>query len=80
MIIRITSKRQVTFPKKVMDHFHLKAGDALILSETENGLLIRPRRFSPEQLAPLRRQIPEAFPPLDLEAVRHAANNPELRD
>ena len=80
MIVRITSKRQVTFPKRVMEELRLKAGDSLVLSETKNGVIMRPRRFSTSQLAPLRNQIPKHFPPLDLNAVRHAAHDPSLRD
>ena len=78
--MRITSKRQVTFPKRVMEQLKLKAGDSLVLSETDDGVIIRPRRFSREQLAPLRNQIPENFPLLELDAVRHAAHDPSLRD
>ena len=80
MIVRITSKRQVTFPKRVMEQLNLKVGDSLVLSETEDGVIIRPRRFFKEELAPLRSQIPEDFPPLDLDAVRHAAHGSSLRD
>ncbi len=80
MIVRITSKRQVTFPKKVMEHLRLRAGDTLVLSETKDGVLIRPRRLSKEKLAPLRNQVSEDCPPLDLNAVRHAKLDPDLRD
>jgi AbrB family looped-hinge helix DNA binding protein len=80
VIVRFTSKRQVTFPKRVLEHFKLKVGDSLELSETENGVIIRPRRFSRERLAPLRHQIPDNSPPLDLDAVRHAAHESDLRD
>ena len=80
MIVKLTSKRQVTFPKRVMEKLNLRAGDTLVLSETKEGVLIRPRRFNVDQLAPLRDQISETFPPLDLEAVRRVAHEPSLRD
>lgn len=79
MIVKLTSKRQVTFPKRVMEQLHLKAGDSLVLTETSEGVLIRPRRFAEEQLAPLRDKIPDVAP-LGIEAIRHAAQDPTLRD
>jgi AbrB family looped-hinge helix DNA binding protein len=80
MIIKMTSKRQVTFPKHVTDKFHLKAGDHLSVEETENGILIRPHRFEPSKLAPLRKQIPRDLPGPDKNTIRQAALDERLRD
>lgn len=81
MVITITSKRQVTFPKRLMEHFHLKAGDTLSVTETPEGILIRPRRFDISNFAPLKGLVQPDLPAPDIEAMRHAAiDHPELRD
>lgn len=79
MYLKITSKRQVTFPRRVMDKFHLREGDTLDISETENGILIKPHRFDISKLAPLRAKIPANLPEPDFDAIRHAALDPNLR-
>jgi AbrB family looped-hinge helix DNA binding protein len=77
----MTTKRQVTFPRKVVERLGLKEGDSLQISETPDGILIRPHRFDPKKLAPLRGKIRSDLPAPDLEDVRHAyALNPRLRD
>jgi len=80
MIVKITSKRQVTFPKQVMEKLRLREGDMLALSETKEGFVIKPHRFDPKNLAPLRNKIRADLPAPDFEAVRHAALDPRLRD
>lgn len=80
MIIKMTSKRQVTFPKRVVEKFHLKAGDSLSVSETEDGILIRPNRFDVARLAPLRGKIGHDLQAPDYETIRHASLDPHLRD
>lgn len=80
MIVKMTSKRQVTFPKRVVEKLHLKAGDSLAVEETEAGILIRPHRFDIRRLAPLRGKICMDLPAPNYEAVRHAALDTRLRD
>lgn len=81
MIAKVTSKRQVTFPKQVMERLRLKEGDALQISETPDGILIKPHRFNRAKLAPLRDKIPSDWPAPDLDEIRHAcARDPSLRD
>lgn len=80
MIVKMTSKRQVTFPKRVVEKLGLKAGDSLIVNETKEGVLIRPRRFDIGLLAPLRGKISGNQTAPDYEAVRHAALDARLRD
>ena len=80
MLVKMTSKRQVTFPKAVVEKLHLKAGDSLAVQETEDGILIRPHRFDISRLAPLREKIAQDLPAPDLETARHAALDPRLRD
>ncbi|MGJ8641022.1 MAG: PIN domain-containing protein [Opitutaceae bacterium] len=63
MIVTLTSKRQVTFPKRVVEQLRLRAGDSLVLTETPDGVLMRPRRFDDAQLAPLKGKIRKTSKP-----------------
>lgn len=81
MIAKVTSKRQVTFPKKVMESLNLKAGDTISLLPTPDGILVRPHRFDSSKLAPLRDKIQEDFPSPNLKEIRHAASvDSSIRD
>ena len=79
MIITITSKRQVTFPKKVMEKLHLHEGDKLALSEIDEGILIKPHRFDCDGFAPLKSKINRDLPAPDFDSIRHAALKKSLR-
>ena len=80
MLVKITSKRQVTFPKQVMEKLRLKEGDTLSVSETSDGILIKPHRFDIEQLAPLRKVVDQTLPSPTLREIHYAALDPMLRD
>ena len=43
MIVKITSKRQVTFPTRVLDALGVGPGDRLELIEGSDGFRLRPR-------------------------------------
>lgn len=79
MIVTITSKRQVTFPKKVMENLHLHTGDKLSISETKNGILIKPHRFDAASFAPLKGKINPIQSKPDYDEIRHAALSKDLR-
>lgn len=80
MIVKITSKRQVTFPKQAMEAMGVKEGDSLVIEETQGGFLIKPQRVRREHLAPLRKRIKPDHPKFDLETFRDAPKPPNLRD
>lgn len=81
VIIKMTSKRLVTFPRQVVEKLRLKTGDTMRISETPDGILIRPHRFQLEKLASLRHLIREDLPAPELDEVLHAyAIDPSLRD
>ena len=80
MIVKLTSKRQVTFPARVLEALGVGPGDRLDLVEGPEGCLLRPRRVAKERLAPLRDQVERGKKPFDLEAFREAAHDPSLRD
>ena len=80
MYIKITSKRQVTFPKRVLESLGVGPGDQIGLEETENGFLLRPRRLDPSGLAPLRHLVRPGQEPFDIHKFRETPYDPSLRD
>ena len=80
MIVKITSKRQVTFPARVLDALGVGPGDHLELSEGPDGFILRPRRIDYSLLGTLRDKIPPGHPPFDIEAFRRETYDPALRD
>lgn len=80
MLVKITAKRQVTFPVRVLDALGVKPGDQLELQESQDGFVLRPRRIDPARLAPLRGKLHRGLGAFDLEAFREQAHDPALRD
>ena len=80
MIVTITSKRQVTFPARVLNALGVRPGDQLELEEGPDGFTLRPRRINPARLAPLRGKIRGDGDPFDLESFRDQPHDPALRD
>ena len=62
-----------------MEKLHLHEGDTLTLSETEDGILIKPHRFDIDSFAPLKSKINKDLPAPNLDSIRHAAFNKSLR-
>ncbi len=80
MLVKITSKRQVTFPARVLDALGVQPGDQLELEEGSDGFLLRPRRIVPARLAPLRGKLRQSKGAFDLETFREERHDPALRD
>lgn len=81
MVVKITSKRQVTFPQRVMQKLGVKAGDTLVIEEGKDGFILKPQRFNTASLAPLKDKIDHSLPAPDKEAIHHAAaEDSTLRD
>ena len=80
MIVKITSKRQVTFPARVLDALGVGPGDHLEIHEGPDGFLLRPRRIDYSLLGTLRGKIPLGHPPFDIETFRGGPYDPALRD
>ena len=80
MIVKITSKRQVTFPARVLDALGVGPGDQLELREGPDGYTLRARRIDYSRLGTLRDKIPSGHPPFDLVEFRNNAHDPALRD
>ena len=80
MLLKITSKRQVTFPARVLGEMGLKPGDRLELSEGPDRYLLRPRRIDYSRLGTLANKIPKGRLPFDIRIFRGEAHDPALRD
>ena len=80
MIVKVTSKRQVTFPARVLDALGVQPGDQLEIEEGPDGFTLRPRRINPSRLAPLRDKIRPGHPAFDLSSFREQSYDPALRD
>ena len=80
MIVKITSKRQVTFPARVLDAMGVKPGDRLELTQTPEGYLIRPKRIDYSRLGTLHDKIEPGHSPFDIRKFREQPYDPALRD
>lgn len=80
MIVKITSKRQVTFPTHVLDAMGVKLGDQLELTESPDGFILRPRRIDHSRLGTLRDKIAPGTPPFDIRKFRDQPYDTLLRD
>ena len=80
MLVKITAKRQVTFPAKVREALGVKPGDHLELEEGPDGFILRPRRIDSTRLAPLRGTLRHGRGTFNLESFRKQADDSALRD
>lgn len=80
MIVKITSKRQVTFPARVLDELGVGPGDQIELMETDEGFLLKPRRIDFSKLGWLKDKIPPDHQPFNIETFRTQPYDPALRD
>jgi AbrB family looped-hinge helix DNA binding protein len=78
--VRITSKRQVTFPAKVLDALGVGPGDQMELEPGPDGYVLRARRIHPERLAPLHDRLRRGRGSFDLDRFREEPHDPALRD
>ena len=82
MLVKITSKRQVTFPKRVLDELGVGPGDQLELLEGPDGFTLRPRRIDLSKLGYLKDKIPPGTPSFDIRKFRdqrEKGHGPALR-
>ena len=80
MIVTVTTKRQVTFPARVLAALDVQPGDRLVLEERADGYLLRPRRLEPSRLAPLRGRLRRGAGTFDLDTFREQPHDRALRD
>ena len=80
MLVKITSKRQVTLPATALDAMGVGPGDRLELEETSDGFILRPKKIDVTMLGGLRDKIPPDHPPFDIGKFREEGYDPALRD
>lgn len=80
MLIKVTAKRQVTFPARVLTALGVQPGESLELVEGPDGFLLRARRIEPAHLAPLRGKLKRGRGTFNLETFRNDPHDPALRD
>ena len=76
MLIRITSKRQVTFPAHVLEALGVGPGDQLELLEGPDGYTLRAKRIDVSRLGGLRDRIAPETPPFDIRKFRDEGYDP----
>ncbi len=80
MIVKITSKRQVTFPAHVLEAMGVGPGDRLEITEGPDGFILKPKRIDSSKLGLLRDLIPPDVPPFDIREFRDGNYDSALRD
>jgi bifunctional DNA-binding transcriptional regulator/antitoxin component of YhaV-PrlF toxin-antitoxin module len=79
MLIKVTSKRQVTFPAAVLEALGAVPGSHLEIQPRADGFLLRARGIDRSKLAPLRSIIAKGTKPFDVKAFREQRHEPENR-
>jgi AbrB family looped-hinge helix DNA binding protein len=80
MLVKITAKRQVTFPARVLNALGVQPGENLELIEGPDGFYLRPRRIVSSRLAPLRGRLKRGQGTFVLKTFREEIHDPALRD
>ncbi len=80
MFLKITAKRQVTLPARVMEALGAKPGNRIELKERPEGFALRARHIDLTRLAPLRGKLRSGKGGLALEAFRNKPHDCPLRD
>lgn len=80
MLIKVTSKRQVTFPAAVLEALGAVPGSHLELQPRGDGFLLRARAIDRSKLAPLHGRIGKQKEEFDLGKFRNQRHEPSLRD
>lgn len=80
MFVKITSKRQVTFPARVLEALGVKPGDKLELEESAAGYLLRSPAIKTDRLAPLRGKLRRGRGTFDIDKFRGKPHARSLRD
>ena len=76
MLVKVTSKRQVTFPKHVLDALGVGPGVQLELMESPDGFILRPHRIDLSLLGGLRDKIDPNAEPFDIRKFRDEGYDP----
>ena len=80
MLLKVTSKRQVTFPAAVLESMGASPGDHLEIQETVHGFILRSHRIDRTKLAPLKNKISKDLESFDINTFRKQPYEKSLRD
>ena len=80
MIVKVTSKRQITFPAGALDALGVQPGDRLEIREGPDGFTLHHRRINLSRLGTLRDKIDPDHEPFDIAKFRSQPYDPSLRD
>ncbi|MDE2998532.1 MAG: AbrB/MazE/SpoVT family DNA-binding domain-containing protein [Gemmatimonadota bacterium] len=80
MIVKITSKRQITLPVGVLDALGVRPGDRLEIVEAADGFALKPRRINHSRVGTLHDKIRRGQGTFDLQEIREQSHDPSLRD
>ena len=76
MLVKVTSKRQVTFPARVLEALGVQPGDQIELVEGPDGFFLRPRLIDYSKLGTLRDKISLGTPTFDIREFRDEGYSP----
>ena len=80
MFLKITAKRQVILPARVLEALGVRPGNRIELEEGPDGFVLRARRIDRTRLAPLRGKLRRGKGTFDLETFRNKPYDRTLRD
>jgi len=80
MIVKITSKRQITLPPRVLDALGVRPGDQLEIVEDPDGFALRARRIDYSRLGTLRDKIRRGEGTFGLQDFQERSYDSSLRD
>ncbi len=80
MILKITSKRQVTFPARVLDALGVGPGDQIEINEGPEGFILKPRRIDYSRLGTLKDKLQRGHGTFNIHTFREQPHDSTLRD
>jgi len=76
MFVKITAKRKVTLPARVLEALGVKPGGRLKLEQVPEGFFLRARHIDRARLAPLRGKLRRGIGTFNLESFRRQVTPP----
>lgn len=80
MVVKVTSKRQSTFPVQELDGPSMGASDQIKLKKGPDELILQPRHIDYSRLGFLKDKINPSVEPFNLEKFRDKICNPVTWD
>ncbi len=80
MIVKITAKRQITLPARVLAALGVGPGDELELIEGHDRFTLKRRGIQYSRLGTLRSEISPGHPPFDINRFRRQPSDRVFRD